>query len=453
MTGHDQPTPVGLDPPTTHTRFALLAYATLALPLACAALPMYVLLPALYGNQQGLSLSLLGAVLLLARCADAVADPLIGWASDRLQQPRTLICVGMLLLTTGMALAFNPPTGSAQHWHWLALALVPLYAGYSLASINYFSWGAQLHTRIEGHTRVTSMREALGLFGVIIASTLPMVLNETSTATMPRYSVALAVLFLIGTVIALRYAPPPTQHRQAVHEDALQAAHICSTQYADATTTNAGRHWPLRHPAVRGLFAAFIVNGIASALPATLVLFFVGDVLQLHASTGIFLSAYFLAGACSLPMWQRIARRVGAARAWQWSMLLSIPAFSGAWLLGAGDQFGYLVVCVLSGLMLGADLALPPALLAHLIQTHHDQAQTNAYFGWWTFVTKLNLALAAGLSLPLLQWLGYIPSSQEHIAPLRMAYCFWPCVLKLLAAGVLQQQRRLLLAHSRLIDH
>jgi Na+/melibiose symporter-like transporter len=90
--------------------------------------------------------------------------------------------------------------------------------------------------------------------------------------------------------------------------------------------------------------------------------------------------------------------------------------------------------------------------LAHLIQTHHDQAQTNAYFGWWTFVTKLNLALAAGLSLPLLQWLGYIPSSQEHIAPLRMAYCFWPCVLKLLAAGVLQQQRRLLLAHSRFID-
>jgi hypothetical protein len=37
-----------------------------------------------------------------------------------------------------------------------------------------------------------------------------------------------------------------------------------------------------------------------------------------------------------------------------------------------------------------------------------------AYFGWWNFATKLNLALAAGLALPLLALLGYAPGTRTE---------------------------------------
>ena len=37
-----------------------------------------------------------------------------------------------------------------------------------------------------------------------------------------------------------------------------------------------------------------------------------------------------------------------------------------------------------------------------------------AYFGWWNFATKLNLALAAGLALPLLALLGYTPGTRSE---------------------------------------
>jgi Na+/melibiose symporter-like transporter len=59
-----------------------------------------------------------------------------------------------------------------------------------------------------------------------------------------------------------------------------------------------------------------------------------------------------------------------------------------------------------------------------------------ACFGWWNFAAKLNLALAAGLALPLLQWLGYAPGVREPQAlqALTWAYCLLPCLLKLLAA-------------------
>ena len=62
-----------------------------------------------------------------------------------------------------------------------------------------------------------------------------------------------------------------------------------------------------------------------------------------------------------------------------------------------------------------------------------------AYLGWWNFAAKMNLALAAGLALPVLAWLGYTPGARDEAAlqTLTLAYCLLPCVLKLLAGGLL----------------
>ena len=98
------------------------------------------------------------------------------------------------------------------------------------------------------------------------------------------------------------------------------------------------------------------------------------------------------------------------------------------------------MVCVLSGIALGADLSLPAALLAGVIQTAgHGGRAEGAYFGWWNFATKLNLALAAGVALPVLQAFGYAPGSQslQALSALTVAYCVLPCLLKLAAAALL----------------
>ena len=86
------------------------------------------------------------------------------------------------------------------------------------------------------------------------------------------------------------------------------------------------------------------------------------------------------------------------------------------------------------------DLALPSALLAGVIAAEGDSGQhEGAYFGWWNFATKLNLALAAGLALPLLGWWGYTPGtrSADGLHTLGLAYAVLPCALKLAAATAL----------------
>jgi Na+/melibiose symporter-like transporter len=182
-----------------------------------------------------------------------------------------------------------------------------------------------------------------------------------------------------------------------------------------------------------------MLNGIASAVPATLVLFFVQDRLQApRAWEPAFLGLYFLCAALSIPLWLRLVRAWGLARSWLAGMGLAIAAFVWTAALGEGDALAFLVVCAASGFALGADLALPGALLAGQIQDAGDRGRhEGSYFGWWNFATKLNLALAAGLALPLLGLAGYAPGTRDAAAlsTLSLAYGVLPCVLKLLAAA------------------
>jgi GPH family glycoside/pentoside/hexuronide:cation symporter len=165
-------------------------------------------------------------------------------------------------------------------------------------------------------------------------------------------------------------------------------------------------------------------------LPATLFLFFVADILQLEKASGPLLALYFVAGAASLPLWVKLARAVSAAStpgSAPWS--LSIFAFAGASLLGSGDLWPFAAICIASGLALGADLALPAAIAADLGER---QGQAGACFGVWNFVAKLNLALAAGLALPLL---GCSATCRAAARGWRTDFCLCPAAARLQGAG------------------
>ncbi|MBM3374004.1 MAG: MFS transporter, partial [Betaproteobacteria bacterium] len=61
-----------------------------------------------------------------------------------------------------------------------------------------------------------------------------------------------------------------------------------------------------------------------------------------------------------------------------------------------------------------------------------------AYFGLWHLLEKLALALAAGIALPALQWLGYQPGAAAAAgSALSAVYALLPCLIKLAAALLL----------------
>ena len=397
-----------------------LSYGLLGLPLAFVALPLYVLLPNHYAREFGMPLATLGAVLLLARLFDAFTDPLLGRLSDRLfaRSRRAVLLVGgisAVILTLGMHALFFPRVSSPEALRYWALAcLLVVYVAYSQLSIAHQSWGARLGGGELYQGRIVAWREGLGLVGVLLAAVLPSLFGLTAMISV------LAVALVIGW-LAWSQAPEPRRP---------------DTSLREVTRTRLWHPW--RQSGFRRLLAVFMLNGIASAIPATLVLFFIQDRLQAPAAQEpLFLGAYFFSAALSIPLWLKAVARWGLARTWLAGMLLAIAVFAWTAGLGQGDGTAFLVVCALSGVALGTDLALPSALLAGVIAKQGDQGHLEgAYFGWWNLATKLNLALAAGLALPLLGALGYTPGGRdpEALVTLGLAYAVLPCLLKLAAA-------------------
>ena len=393
-------------------------YGLMGLPLAFVALPLYVHLPNYYATQFGMSLALLGVLLLLARVFDAVTDPLLGRLTDRgfgvsNARVRHMATVAAVLLVLGMAGLWFPMVSSSALPAWLLLGLLLTTAAYSQLQISHQSWAARLGGSEGWRTRIVAWREGYALVGVVLASVLPSLVGWSGWLAV--FTVAI-VLGLYGWSRALQPLP------------------------ASSAVAPAPMLLPWQRPLFRKLLLVFVISGMASAMPATLVLFFIQDLLQARAWEPLFLSLYFVSAAVSMPLWVRAVRHVGLARAWLGGMLLAVVTFVWAGTLGAGDVVAFAVICALSGLALGADLAIPAALLAGIIGQHQDQGHAEgAYFGWWNMASKLNLALAAGVALPVLGLLGYEPglSTADGLFALTIAYAVLPCVLKLIAAAAL----------------
>ena len=412
-------------------------YAALGVPLAFASLPLYVHVPALYAAASPLDLATIGFILLAVRSLDMVADPLIGSLSDAFQRHRgAIMAMAAPILALGYFALFRPPQLSHPGFAacWLAASLIVTYAGFSILMINYYAMGVGLARSAQEHTNVALWREGAMLIGVLAASILPSALMGTFP---PR-----AAYGMLGVILPILLAI---------------AACITVSQRTGAAKSPQSRFLPFRvlqNRRLRWMLFVILVNALPLAITSTLFLFFVGDILGASRQAGLMLGLYFLSAVIGMPLWSRLSAAIGKINTLLISMFAAIGCFIWAALLGPGDAHAFYVVCFLSGMTLGADTVLLPSLFAEELVT--AKAQLGAGFGWWNFLNKAALALAAGITLPLLTAGGYHPGSANNahaLSLLSAAYALLPCGCKIAAAAAiyfspLSQAHATALAHA-----
>lgn len=392
-------------------------YGLMGLPLAFVALPLYVQLPRHYAETHGLPLALLGGILLGTRLLDALVDPRIGrWVDGLfargLGRAWQVAALASLMLLIGFAAVWLPPPSvQGALVGWLVGGLIVTYLGFSTVSMLHQAWAARWGGGAGHQSAILAWREGLALAGVLLASVLPIWLGVDSM-------VAFMALALLAGLMGLK---------------ALTSQQEPMAGVPDVQATG---HSPWSHPPFVALVVVFLLNGTASAMPATLLPFFVRDTLQAPEWEPLYLVTYFLAAAASLPLWVRLVRRWGAAWAWLSGMVLSVVAFCGVPWLTASDRWLFEGVCVITGVALGADLAIPGALLSAVIHEAGLGRQAEGRFlGWWTCAGKLTLALASGIALPALAWMGFQTGATTALNQqlLAVAYGGVPCAFKLAA--------------------
>src|SRR5471032_210084 len=155
----------------------LAAYGLLGLPLAMAALPVYVQVAAYYNLVRGVALAQLGWVLFAARLFDTLQDPLLGHAIDRLRGGMARwLSLGATMLALGFAGLWMAPASGVSAALWLGVMLVLAYSAHSMLNIAYLAWGARLSGAAADAgasaplLSAAAWREGAGLAGMLIAS-------------------------------------------------------------------------------------------------------------------------------------------------------------------------------------------------------------------------------------------------------------------------------------------
>ncbi|WP_371346022.1 MFS transporter [Ancylobacter sp. IITR112] len=422
------PAPEG--PAVPARRLAL--YALPALPLAALALPFYVIVPSYYAETLGLSLAAVGTALLAVRCLDALADPLLGWVADRwaprLGRRRALMLAAAPVTALCAFMLFWPGAGAGiAH---LVLWALGLSLGYTALTLSYTAWGAEMTADYRGRARVAAAREGVTLLGTLVAIALPFAVGLGDGGGHFDGLAAMGVFVLVSLPLlcgacVLGVPEPANRTRERLR------------------LGTGLRHLRANRPFLR-LIAAFLLNGIANAIPATLFLYFVADRIGAAALQGPLLFVYFLCAVAGLPLALACAGRFGKHQAWCGAMLLACLVFAGAGWLGPGDVVPFALICVATGILLAFDVALPPAIQADVIDVDtaaSGEQRSGLYFALWALATKLALALAVGVTFPLLDWAGYRPGagapSAEAGAALAMLYAWLPIPAKLAAIALM----------------
>lgn len=414
------------------SKTSLFQYSILALPLAFAGLPLYVHAPDFYTRNLGLSIGLIGIILLVIRLFDAVQDPVIGYISDKNARWRfSIVAGGVLMLVSGMAAVFYGPQFGISTAAWFALSMILATTGFSIVTINLNMIGGFWHDEPGQRTRISAWREAFALVGLLIASVLPAALQSFKPAE-ESFRILFWVfgaVIIAGFIMFTRFMSRISPGHKITKSDTKKGLSFL----------------PILVGPDRSFFGVCFLTHLAAAMPGVMVLFFIRDYLGAENLSGLFLFLYFISGAALMAVWVKLADRIGKERAWLTSMLLAVVTFIWAFFLQPGDVIAYGIICVLSGMALGADLALPPSILADRVTRQKTEAEATQYYALIAFIPKTAIAIASGVSFLILDHLGFIAgknNSPEVLEGLIMLYALVPCLIKLIAAYFLWRMHK-----------
>lgn len=415
----------------------LAAYGAPAVAFAILLLPPYVFLPGFYAQTLGLPLDWIGYIIIMSRVFDAIIDPVIGHLSDRtpgrLGRRKPWILAGTPIAILGVIVLFAPGEASLGQF---AFGIFALTLAWTMLLLPYSAWGAELSGDYNERTRITSVREGMGLFGTLLAAATPSALTAAGYTDPRVHMAALAVLVVVlivptvGWLLVKVPEPPPLTHARAAFREGVRAI-----------ATNV---------AFRRLIGAYLINGFANGLSATLFLLFVSHVVSAADAYGPLLLGYFLSGLLGVPIWSLIARRMGKHRTWAIAMVVACGAFAFTpFVVGQGDVVAFLIISIVSGIGFGADLVLPSAIQADVVDVDtraSGEQRTGLFFALWGIATKLSFALAA-VSLPILHAVGFDASALDTVGRstngpyallvLTALYAVAPIALKLVAMAMM----------------
>lgn len=376
-----------------------------------------------------------GLVVTGAKVWDVVIDPFIGYGSDRdlarTGSRRRFMTIGACTIPVFFALTFAVPGGAstAAASIWVLVAFLLAATAFSLFQVPYIALPAEIAPTYDERTRLISWRVAtLALAILLFGAGGPVLRGETTSLSgYLTLGVVAGVVIGAGMLVASRVAPrgartagptpslPPGAH--AAGPQAASAAGAFRLAVSEAVATLR------RSQPFRVLLTAFFLQALATGLMLAAANYVATYVLESDLAVSLLFAALIAPALLVMPLWSRLARRVGKERGFVLASSLFAVATACmvplAWAPGAWVYLPTALAGVGYAGMQALPLAMLPDVIAHDARTVPLQGSSDrggAFSGVWTAGETTGMAFGAGL-LSLVQWATGYRSSSAGVTP------------------------------------
>lgn len=386
----------------------IFLHGSVGLPTAMFGYPIAIWLPAFYAGELGVSLAVVGTMIMLARLSDVVTDPVIGYFSDRstskFGRRRPFMVAGLPILVLGVLFLFVPKQlgfGDIGPVH-LVIWISFMFLGSTLVYIPYYAWGAEMSPDYNERSRITAVREVFILVGLALAAAIPFAVELINGAGAGRdpglvlEAMAWVIVILMPSLVLFvvwRVAEPRVETRREV--PLMEGLRLVSKN----------------GPMLRVLAIILIVTG-GEAFRNALSLFFMRDVIGIN-SIGSLYFIYFGAGLAAIPFWLWMGRKISKHKAFAVCMASVALISISTYFLGAGDEIPFTLLFVAKGFCFGGLQFLPLSMLADVVDvdTARSKGQrAGTFFAISGMTGKLATAFGTGISLNVVAFFGFNPS-------------------------------------------
>ena len=386
-------------------------YSLPSIPLAAAQIAVYIAVPAIYSKIAAVGIGITGLVIMISRVIDMITDPILGTYLDRMVEKigwKFWLLIGFPLISIGIFILFNPL--DSLEIISLLLGIIFVTLGWTFFSIPWWGIGIAIsNSNSNDRFKVVSFRELLTIPGVILGLFLIHFSNISG-----EIFLIISILFL--SPLFIKKIPIPN------------ISNVKGTSYFLNIKNLFKNNSNFKYLCLSYFFIG-LSNGVTSILFILFVEFIIGG------SPQNFLSIYFISAFMGLPFVYMLASKYNKKRIWTSFIILACICFLPVVFLSNNSTTLFMVICIISGFCLSADLIIPSSIQADIIYKEQQQNKNvlvGKIYSVWSFIQKLSLALSAGVCLPLLGYFGFNPSEvNTQLLPLSFAYGIIPIILRI----------------------
>jgi glycoside/pentoside/hexuronide:cation symporter, GPH family len=362
-----------------------------------------------------------GSAVMVGKAWDAVTDPMMGFISDRTLsrwgRRRVYLLFGAVPMCLTMVFFFTAPTYLPQYLHitWAILALMLLNTASTIINVPYSSLTPELTTDYHEQSSLNGYRFGCAVFGTIAGAgavqPLVQAFARPGSADPLLDQRGFSVMgFILGAVmmIVTLLTFLGTKEKQYRKEDLPTEGFFDTFKVV------------FKNKPYVLLLLTYALHMTGISFLTTILAYYTENILNRPDITTIVLVLLLVTAMLFIPVSVLVSKKIGKKTTYQICFVIIASACGTIFFLGhrMPVEFFYFVM-VYAGIGVGFSYVAPFAMVPDVIE--YEAAKTGvrnegAYYGMWTFISKLGTALALFVSGHILTLGGYISQAGEGTA-------------------------------------